>query len=148
MGHGYTKLPVNARIVQGQVVYQGRFGRRYGIVYGVRPGPGAGDHWRDDGEAEFDIVWDNGDQYHGLAEAALRHGNIDILDDVADADQILDALAHAKHVAARRELAEREETDRLLAYITAYDQRRSRLLRENAEDDKCLDEFYDDEDVV
>lgn len=93
-------------------------------------------------------MWDNGDHYHGLAEAALRHGNIDILEEVASADQILDVLAHAKDVAARREQAEQDEADRLYAEMVAQDQLRTSLRREDTEDDERIDGLWDEEDAV
>lgn len=92
----------------GQRIHSILYGGRDGIVYAIH-----GEQHPEDvqslahvvmrgGGAEFDIVFDSGTVSHRLPECILRGVQWRIHDDIADADEIANALANASATQASR----------------------------------------------
>jgi hypothetical protein len=110
----YAKAEKSVTVQVGQRIYRGLYGGSHGIVYAVH-GEQSPASVRDlggvvmGGRAEFDIVFDDGHLSRRLPECILRGVQWEIFDDIAGADEILDALAQSKVKAARdKENAEAE----------------------------------------
>jgi hypothetical protein len=109
----------------GQKVYSGLYGGRYGVVYAIhgeqRPQTvgSIGGVIRMGGNAEFDIVFDNGTESRRLPETILYGVQWEIYPEVVSAEEIRTMREFAASETARKEAEQKKQSEEFAAAVAA-----------------------------